>query len=168
MCHKIGEMHGRKEEGRKEGRKEGGRKEGRREGRYNLGFYAQSTRTIVSGPENEQQLSTSSLLFKLSLVSHQSSVKDCFRMLPWFYIQFLNLVSSVTDSGTGRIQQVSQFCRVAHTEDPDQLKRPREAVRPAVTLNCVFCSRIPLVVPNRQQDAKPKNKVMILKQNHLF
>jgi len=47
-------MEGRKEEGRKErGRKERGRKEGRREGRYNLGFYAQSTRTIVSGRENE-------------------------------------------------------------------------------------------------------------------
>ena len=46
-------MEGRKEEGRKErGRKERGRKEGRREGN-NLGFYAQSTRTIVSGRENE-------------------------------------------------------------------------------------------------------------------
>ena len=77
---KEGKKEGRKKEGMKEGK--GRKKEGIKDGRNNLGFYAQSTRTIISGPENEQQLSTSSLLFKLSLVSHQSSVKDCFRMLP--------------------------------------------------------------------------------------
>ena len=77
-----------------------------------------------------------------------------FKMLQWFYIQFLSLILMVTNNRTGwlhiitRCSSSPRLSRLREVHWYSRRPRQREAIRPAVTLDSVFCSRVPLTVTN--------------------